>query len=252
MDDIDEGAYDHTKDSIDTKFKHLITDKEDVRNEDFDGLSELSLNILTCLERGSSASGSSTHISVLERDEKKGEFDLRSTAFSSRGSKADAITPEALISIVGNVSNSSEESDQERPISSCMYLTGSPSIKADSTTSACRTGAQSRNKVKGNKADAKIFEAELETAPTFRPMEQEFKDPMKYIRKIAPFVMKYGMCILVPPAGWQVLHFLTDRQLKFTQYSDHCSYCLSRADMLQGCFLVIPILSLCKYLMLVI
>ncbi|CAG7923181.1 unnamed protein product [Penicillium olsonii] len=40
-------------------------------------------------------------------------------------------------------------------------------------------------------------------APTFRPTEEEFKDPVAYIQKIAPEGKKYGICRVVPPEGWQ-------------------------------------------------
>ncbi|KAJ5099630.1 hypothetical protein N7532_006631 [Penicillium argentinense] len=57
-------------------------------------------------------------------------------------------------------------------------------------------------------------------APTFRPTEEEFKDPVAYIQKIAPEGKKYGICRVVPPENWQPpfaidterFHFKTRRQ----------------------------------------
>ncbi|QQK43545.1 PHD transcription factor (Rum1), putative [Penicillium digitatum] len=57
-------------------------------------------------------------------------------------------------------------------------------------------------------------------APTFRPTEEEFKDPVAYIQKIAPEGKKYGICRVIPPEGWQPtfaidterFHFKTRRQ----------------------------------------
>ncbi|OJJ33001.1 hypothetical protein ASPWEDRAFT_174428 [Aspergillus wentii DTO 134E9] len=60
----------------------------------------------------------------------------------------------------------------------------------------------------------------LQEAPTFRPTEEEFKDPVEYIRKIAPEGKKYGICRVIPPENWQPtfaidterFHFKTRRQ----------------------------------------
>lgn len=40
-------------------------------------------------------------------------------------------------------------------------------------------------------------------APTFRPTEEEFKDPVAYIQKIAPEGKRYGICRVIPPDNWQ-------------------------------------------------
>jgi histone demethylase JARID1 len=42
----------------------------------------------------------------------------------------------------------------------------------------------------------------LQDAPTFRPTEEEFKNPMEYIRRISPEGRKYGICKIIPPDGW--------------------------------------------------
>nr|POE65701.1 isoform 3 of lysine-specific demethylase 5d [Quercus suber] len=57
-------------------------------------------------------------------------------------------------------------------------------------------------------------------APTYRPTEDEFKDPMEYMRKIAPEGSKYGIVKIVPPRSWnpafaintERFHFRTRRQ----------------------------------------
>ncbi|KAF2725161.1 PLU-1-domain-containing protein [Polychaeton citri CBS 116435] len=61
---------------------------------------------------------------------------------------------------------------------------------------------------------------EIPDAPTYRPTAEEFKDPMEYIRKIAPEGSKYGICKVIPPEGWdpplaintERFHFRTRRQ----------------------------------------
>lgn len=42
----------------------------------------------------------------------------------------------------------------------------------------------------------------LPEAPTFRPTESEFRDPMEYIRSISDKASKYGICKIVPPDSW--------------------------------------------------
>ncbi|MCJ1305372.1 hypothetical protein MMC08_008186, partial [Hypocenomyce scalaris] len=60
----------------------------------------------------------------------------------------------------------------------------------------------------------------LQEAPTFRPTEEEFRDPFEYMKKIAPEGSKYGICKVIPPEGWkpsfaidtEKFHFRTRRQ----------------------------------------
>ncbi|KAL6043476.1 Lysine-specific demethylase 5A, partial [Balamuthia mandrillaris] len=40
----------------------------------------------------------------------------------------------------------------------------------------------------------------LAEAPTFRPTEEEFADPIKFIQSIRPLAQKYGICRVIPPS----------------------------------------------------
>eukprot|EP00327_Prymnesium_parvum_P019940 CAMPEP_0113267698 /NCGR_PEP_ID=MMETSP0008_2-20120614/20749_1 /TAXON_ID=97485 /ORGANISM="Prymnesium parvum" /LENGTH=294 /DNA_ID=CAMNT_0000116751 /DNA_START=167 /DNA_END=1048 /DNA_ORIENTATION=- /assembly_acc=CAM_ASM_000153 len=43
----------------------------------------------------------------------------------------------------------------------------------------------------------------LPECPVFRPSAEEFSEPGEYIESIMPLMAQYGICKVVPPAGWK-------------------------------------------------
>ena len=44
---------------------------------------------------------------------------------------------------------------------------------------------------------------DIPEAPTFHPTEEEFEDYGAYVRSLLPKISRYGICKVVPPAGWK-------------------------------------------------
>ena len=69
--------------------------------------------------------------------------------------------------------------------------------------------------------------AEMMEAPTFRPTEAEFKDPLRYIQKIRSYAEQFGMCRIVPPKSFKP-ECNVDDDMRFTAYNQYINRMLSR------------------------
>lgn len=59
-----------------------------------------------------------------------------------------------------------------------------------------------RGPTSGIKESKRVRPHGLQEAPTFRPTEEEFKDPFEYIKKVRAVGEKYGICKIIPPDSW--------------------------------------------------
>ena len=55
----------------------------------------------------------------------------------------------------------------------------------------------------------------LQDAPTYRPTEDEWRDPMEFMRKISPEAKEYGICKIIPPDAWNP-DFAIDTEVRFS------------------------------------
>jgi len=69
--------------------------------------------------------------------------------------------------------------------------------------------------------------AQMMEAPTFRPTEAEFKDPLRYIQKIRSYAEQFGMCRIIPPKSFKP-ECNVDDDMRFTAYNQYINRMLSR------------------------
>lgn len=70
---------------------------------------------------------------------------------------------------------------------------------------------------------------ELEEAPVYQPTEEEWKDPVEYMRKITPEAKKFGICKVIPPDSWNP-DFAIDTEVSGNPKHTH----LASLDVAQG------------------
>ena len=58
--------------------------------------------------------------------------------------------------------------------------------------------------IAGKKTLGSKHKQAVSSSPVFYPSEEEFKDPVAYIRMIRHEAEKFGVCVIVPPESWKV------------------------------------------------
>ena len=78
--------------------------------------------------------------------------------------------------------------------------------------SSVRTPGRTRRAPASPQAPQKQRPFGLQDCPAFYPTSEEFKDPMSYIRTIAPQAQEFGIAKIVPPETWR-MPFVTDTEV---------------------------------------
>ncbi|CZR56372.1 related to regulator protein rum1 [Phialocephala subalpina] len=106
-------------------------------------------------------------------------------------------------------------SNANNPAAAPLPLSAMHSLPLD-LTSVERRGQPTASR----ETSKRIRPHQLQEAPTYRPTEEEFKDPFEYMKKIAPEASQYGICKIIPPDSWKPdfavdterFHFRTRKQ----------------------------------------
>ncbi|EKD13450.1 uncharacterized protein L3040_002692 [Drepanopeziza brunnea f. sp. 'multigermtubi'] len=101
------------------------------------------------------------------------------------------------------------------PAAAQLPLSAMKSLPLD-LTSVERRGQPTASR----EATKKIRPHQLQEAPTYRPTEEEFKDPFAYMKQISEEASQYGICKIIPPDSWKPdfaidterFHFRTRKQ----------------------------------------
>lgn len=77
------------------------------------------------------------------------------------------------------------------------------------------TRTKNNNNIPNNSNVDFVFDPVPE-APTFKPNDQEFKDPLAYINQIRPIAEQFGICKIIPPKTWKPKFCIDMNNFKFT------------------------------------
>jgi jmjN domain len=92
-----------------------------------------------------------------------------------------------------------------------------------------RTPGRTRRMPASSQAPQKQRPFGLQDCPAFYPTPEEFKDPMLYIRTIAPQAREFGIAKIVPPETWR-MPFVTDTEVSEIFFSINLSREFQRGE----------------------
>lgn len=119
---------------------------------------------------------------------------------------------------VGN-GPSSGSSKPKGKVNSNGYHPPNPNVPLSSLTSAALdlTLVERRGhptEYKEARSQPKSRPSGIPDAPTFFPNEEEWRDPLTYIKSITPEAQEFGICKIVPPKSWNP-GFAIDTEVSF-------------------------------------